>query len=114
MFERLCGPPSRRAICQDGDSLTDAQDADRCERDKAKKGTKHNEKCRIRVETEMRREPDPRIKAAVDKHTEFEAEKMRTQEAIDARRATEAARRGCSERLAKMSSFKSVKKCTTV
>ena len=49
------------------------------------KGTKHNEKCRKRLENEMRRESDPRIKAAEDKHTEFEAEKIQAQEAIDAR-----------------------------
>ena len=42
----------------------------------------------------MRREGDPRIKRAEDKHTEFEAEKMQAQEAIDARRAAEATRRG--------------------
>ena len=42
----------------------------------------------------MRRESDPIIKRAEDKHTEFEAEKMRAQEAIDARRTTEAVRRG--------------------
>ena len=47
-----------------------------------------------RLEPEMRRESDPRIKRAEDKHIEFEADKMSAQEAIDARRAAEAARRG--------------------
>ena len=61
---------------------------------KAEVGTKHSEKCRQRLETEMRRESDPIIKRAEDKHTEFEAENMSAQEAIDARRAAEAARRG--------------------
>ncbi len=42
----------------------------------------------------MRRESDPRIKRAEDKHTEFEAERMSAQEAINARRAAEASRRG--------------------
>ena len=42
----------------------------------------------------MGREDDPRIKRAEDKHTEFEAEKMQAQEAIDARRAADATRRG--------------------
>jgi hypothetical protein len=37
----------------------------------AEVGTKHSEKCRQRLETEMRRESDPRIKRAEDKHTEF-------------------------------------------
>ena len=58
----------------------------------ADKGAKHSDKCRQRIETEMRREADPRVKRAEDKHTEFEAEKMQAQEAIDARRATEATR----------------------
>ena len=61
---------------------------------KADGGTKHSEKCRQRLETEMRRENDPRIKRAEDKHTELEADKMRAQEAIDARRAAKAAHRG--------------------
>ena len=58
------------------------------------KGAKHPEQCRKRIESEMRREDDPRIKRAEDKHTEFEAEKMQAQEAIDARRAAEATGRG--------------------
>ena len=45
----------------------------------------------------MRREDDPRVKRAEDAYTEFEAEKMQAQEAIDTRRATEAARRGGGE-----------------
>ena len=61
------------------------------------KGTKHNDNCRRRLENEMRRESDPRIQAAEDKHTEFEAEKIKAQEAIDARQAAEAARRGGGE-----------------
>ena len=64
---------------------------------KADDGTKHSEKCRKRIETEMRRESDPRIKRAGDKHTEFEVEKMRAQEAIDARRSAEATRQGGGE-----------------
>ena len=40
---------------------------------KADAGTTYSEKCRQRIETEMRRESDPRIKRAEDKHTEFEA-----------------------------------------
>ena len=61
------------------------------------RGSKHSEKCRQRIETEMRREDDPRVKRAEDAYTEFEAEKMRAQEAIYTRRATEAARRGGGE-----------------
>ena len=57
-------------------------------------GAKHFEKCRKRIESEMRREADPRVKRAEDKHTDYEAEKMQAQEAIDARRAAEATRRG--------------------
>ena len=45
----------------------------------------------------MRRESDPRIKRAEDKYTEYEAEKMRAQEAIDAQRTTKAVRRGGGE-----------------
>ena len=60
----------------------------------ADKGAKHSEKCRQRIETEMRREADPRVKRAEDKHTELEAEQMQAQEAIDARRTAEATRRG--------------------
>ena len=41
----------------------------------AEVGTKHSEQFRKRLENEMRRESDPRIKRAEDKHTEFEAEK---------------------------------------
>ena len=61
---------------------------------KGEVGTKHSEKCRNRLENEMRRESDPRIKRAEDKHIEFEAERMSAQEAINARRAAEASRRG--------------------
>ncbi len=61
------------------------------------KGSKHSEKCRQRIETEMRRENDPRVKRAEDAYTYFEAEKMQAQEAINARRATEATRRGGGE-----------------
>ena len=57
-------------------------------------GTTPSAKCRQRLETEMRRESDPIIKRAEDKHTELEAEQMCAQEAIDARRAAEATRRG--------------------
>ena len=60
-------------------------------------GSKHSEKCRQRIETEMRRENDPRVKRAEDAYTDFEAEKMQAQEAIDARRAAEATRRGGGE-----------------
>ena len=45
----------------------------------------------------MRREADPRVKRAEDKHTEYEAEKMQAQEAIDARRAADTTRRGGGE-----------------
>ena len=61
------------------------------------KGSKHSEKCRQRIETEMRRENDHRVKRAEDAHTAFEARKMQAQEAIDARRAAEATRRGGGE-----------------
>ena len=64
---------------------------------KADDGTKHSEKCRQRLETEMRRENDPMIETSEDKNTEFGADKMRAQEAIDARRAAKAARRGGGE-----------------
>ena len=61
------------------------------------KGSKHSERCSQRIEAEMRRENDPRVKRAEDAYTDFEAEKMQAQEAINARRATEATRRGGGE-----------------
>ena len=58
---------------------------------KAEDGSKHSEACRKRIEAEMRREHDPRIKRAEDKHTHFEEEVLRAKEAID-KKAKKAAR----------------------
>ena len=58
---------------------------------KAEDGSKHSEACRRRIEAEMRRENDPRIKRAEDKHTHFEEEILRAKEAID-KKAKKAAR----------------------
>ena len=44
---------------------------------KANDGSKHSEKCRIRIEAEMRREADPRVERAESKHTGFQEEVMR-------------------------------------
>ena len=57
----------------------------------AEDGSKHNEKCRRRIENEMRREGDPRVKQAEDKHTAFQEEMLKAKEAID-RRTRNAAR----------------------
>ena len=58
---------------------------------KAEDGYKHSEACRKRIETEMRREHDPRTKRAEDKHIHFEEEVLRAKEAID-KKAKQAAR----------------------
>ena len=57
----------------------------------AEDGSKHSEQCRKRIESEMRREEDPRIKRAEDKHTHFQEEVMQAKKAID-KRAAKAAR----------------------
>ena len=61
---------------------------------KGEDGSKHSEKCRKRLEGEMRRGNDPRIKRAEDKYTVFEEEVMRAQESVDRTRSKDAARRG--------------------
>ena len=57
----------------------------------AEDGSKHSEQCRERIEGEMRREEDPRIKRAEDKHTHFQEEVMQAKTATD-KRAAKAAR----------------------
>ena len=61
---------------------------------KAEDGSKHSEACRKRIEAEMRREHDPRIKRAEDKHTHFEEEVLRAKEAID-KKAKKGSVSGC-------------------
>ena len=64
----------------------------------AEDGSTHSEKCRQRIETEMRRENDPRVKKAEDKHTEYQEEVMRAKAALDTKtRTAGATRRGGAE-----------------
>jgi hypothetical protein len=64
---------------------------------KGEDGAKHSEKCRTRLEGEMRREHDPRIKRSEDTYTEYEEEVLRAQESIDRTRSADVARRGGGE-----------------
>ena len=58
---------------------------------RAEDGSKHSEQCRKRIEAEMRREDDPIIKRAEDKHTYFQEDVMKAQKTIE-KRAAKAAR----------------------
>ena len=64
---------------------------------KGEDGANHSEKCRKRLEGEMRRDNDPRIKRSEDTYTEYEEEVLRAQESIDRTRSPDAARRGGGE-----------------
>ena len=52
---------------------------------RADDGTKHSEKCRKRIENEMRRVDDPRIKQSEDRYTAYEEEIMRARNALHAK-----------------------------
>ena len=52
---------------------------------RADDGTKHNEKCRKRIENEMRKVNDPRIKQSEDRYTAYEEDIMRAKDALHAK-----------------------------
>ena len=57
-------------------------------------GAKHSEKCRQRLDGEMRRDNDPRINRSEDKYADLEEELLRAQESMNKKRSAEVARRG--------------------
>ena len=52
---------------------------------RADDGTKHNEKCRKRIENEMRTDNGPRIKQSEDRYTAYEEDIMRAKDAFHAK-----------------------------